>query len=250
VKTINMLDIVEAGKTFTLLARSTPNDGRHYQRRFERLRRCLKASGLDFTYEALENVKDYAKDGTLSNEVCRQIKQRLIGVDNGFLKEAAKKEVLPVVEGTFTHKLVEFAQRRLTDPQKMLVGEVEKCLQVGAFRSAVVMGWNLVYDYVRQWVFDNKLKEFNSELTSLPKSPSPIVAYSDFFRHDVTRQERKLLDLCRPNTILGGRVTESLIRHLDDRNDYAHANFLDPTVHQTNCFIENCLKVLNGPPFV
>jgi hypothetical protein len=125
---------------------------------------------------------------------------------------------------------------------------MHNCLEVGAFRSAIVMGWNLVYDFVRQWIYDHKLTEFNQAMLSRHSKVVPIVEYSDFFRS--TLSEFQVLDLCNPVAIIGGKVTDALKALLRERNDYAHPNFHDPSMYQANYFIEQCLKAVNGSPFI
>ena len=54
--------------------------------------------------------------------------------------------------------------RKLTLAQKTLLNETTLCLECGAYRAAAVMGWNLAYDYIRQWAFDKQLTAFNQGL--------------------------------------------------------------------------------------
>ena len=47
----------------------------------------------------------------------------------------------------------------LSDPQQQVfLDETLKCLRIDANRAAIVMGWNLAYDHLRQWVFRHHLK--------------------------------------------------------------------------------------------
>jgi hypothetical protein len=73
-------------------------------------------------------------------------------------REPEKREV--------SSKLIEL-KCKLADPEQMIfLDEAITCLRAGAYRAAVVMGWNLAYDHVRRWVFKNHLPAFNAELTS------------------------------------------------------------------------------------
>jgi hypothetical protein len=60
-------------------------------------------------------------------------------------------------------------------------------LEAGANRAAVVTGWNLAYDVIRQWVFDNHLPAFNAALAKHVDQKSgnsvykPITDYGLFF---------------------------------------------------------------------
>lgn len=162
--------------------------------------------------------------------------------------ESETRRMIVLRSADVSPKLREFGMRTLTDVQSRLLDETVRCLEVGAYRSAVVMGWNLVYDYVRQWVFDHKRDELNAELTSKYKGATALNTYSDFFAKNAP-SEHQILEACA-GRVLGTRITDPLKTLLRERNDYAHSNFHDPTLHQANYFIEQCLKVVNGPPFL
>jgi hypothetical protein len=40
----------------------------------------------------------------------------------------------------------------LNETQLLLRNEVIRCMESGAYRSAIVMGWNLAYDFIRTWM--------------------------------------------------------------------------------------------------
>jgi hypothetical protein len=92
---------------------------------------------------------------------------------------------------------------QLTDPaQCVFLEETLNCLTVGANRAAIVMGWNLAFDHLTQWIFRHQLSAYNKELTSQFKDRKkgiycdPVVDYRDFS----ATTERTVLDVCEAET--------------------------------------------------
>ncbi|MCA9081568.1 MAG: hypothetical protein KDA58_13475, partial [Planctomycetaceae bacterium] len=121
----------------------------------------------------------------------------------------------------------------MTEPQAMLHAEACRCLELRLYRSAVVMMWNLVFECVRRWVFDNKLSDFNKELVSGYTRKNgqavyeQIVNYSDFWDSQSVG-ERITLDTCERCKLIGVKLHHRLVGLLNDRNDHAHSNYTEP----------------------
>jgi hypothetical protein len=141
-----------------------------------------------------------------------------------------------------------------TATQINLLQETVLAVECGAYRSAVVMGWNMAYDYVRQWLFDNRLNEFNAHLTSnyLDKKSrpvyEPIAAYDDFLKRDAPG-EKVVLKSMRGADIIGEVVYEHLSQHLRHRNEYAHSKTKALSRDQANAYIEHLLGLISDLPF-
>ena len=115
------------------------------------------------------------------------------------------------------------------------------------------MGWNLAYDYIRQWVFNNHLAAFNASLTTeyTRRSGNPVYSaiseYSDFFSG--TPSERTVIDTCELANIFGEKIRDNLRFLLRRRNDYAHPTFRTPTREQTNAYVKDLLDIICDSPF-
>jgi hypothetical protein len=143
----------------------------------------------------------------------------------------------------------------LNPAQTALYAETTRCLECGANRSAAVMGWNLAFDYIRQWVFDKNLIAFNGALVSnyIRKSnQQPLYAaitdYADFLKGDAPG-ERTVLDTCKLAGIIVGNVYEDLKGHLRKRNEYAHPSGKEPTGTQVSAYLEDLIDIVLDKPF-
>ena len=80
----------------------------------------------------------------------------------------------------------------LTHEQMELMNETIRCIECGAYRAAAVMGWNMVYDYIRRWVFSNKLSALNAGLGKECPRRKQIAQYEDFFDKDAPLERHVL----------------------------------------------------------
>ncbi len=115
------------------------------------------------------------------------------------------------------------------------------------------MGWNLAYDYMRQWVFDNRLTDLKKGLLSVCPKAKEIKDYVDFFDKRAP-SERDVIDaMARQESgpIIGGEGHDNLIQYLRYRNKYAHASEKSASVAKTNYLIEHLIDIITTvPPFV
>src|SRR3569833_1881413 len=104
--------------------------------------------------------------------------------------------------------------------ERVFFDEMLICLRHGAFRSAVVMGWNLAYTHLCDHVFGARLPEFNAQLKkSYPKAaPSQISTRDDFMEF----REFEIIQVCRSAAITTSGVDKILREKLARRNSAAH----------------------------
>lgn len=175
-------------------------------------------------------------------------------ITNALLHETDDKIVVVLKTGEVTDRLWQLPNKTaLTLIQQHLLEETIRCIEVEAYRSALVMGWSLAYDYVRQWVFDNKLADFNTYLGMMYPKKSLVSAYDDFFASDRPVSEYEFLDVLRgpqsqPN-IVRDKIIDDLVHHLRERNNYAHPQFTAPSANKANAYIEQLLDVICASPF-
>ena len=141
----------------------------------------------------------------------------------------------------------------LTATQTDLLNETVTCIECGAYRAGVVMGWNLAYDYIRQWVFDNHLAAFNSTLTTLYLRKDGKSIYDSIETYDDFTSgkpgERTVIDTCYHSSLIGEHLRDNLRFYLRRRNSYAHPTFTAPSADQTNGYIKDLLDTITSSPF-
>ena len=137
--------------------------------------------------------------------------------------------------------------------QEALRNDIVQCLNVEAYRPAIVVSWALGFDLLRWWIFSDskRLDDFNLilEQRTRNKTVRQIIYYSDFFNEN----ESFVLQLCRDSAgslqKFTGKTFRLLENLLDDRNAFAHANFDNATEHEAKSYIERLFRVLTGSPF-
>jgi hypothetical protein len=168
--------------------------------------------------------------------------------------EADEKELTAISRGAVSQQLRNLPDRiTLNDTQSRLRDETVLCIEAGAYRAAAVMGWNLAYDVIRQWVFDSRLNAFNDALvTHTTKAGvaryAPIGDYDDFFKGEPS--EATVIETCFMAQIFKGKIRDNLRQHLRRRNDYAHRSFTQPTAEQANAYLHDLMDIITAPPFV
>jgi hypothetical protein len=136
--------------------------------------------------------------------------------------------------------------------QSSLRDETIRCLECGAFRSAIVMGWNIIYAYLRTWVISDSstLTEFNGHL--LKKLHKGRPKYKGISTNSAMRalrlQERDFLSILRSVKGVNSESVDHLVMSLNKRNKHAHATNTPITMHLANTYIED-LIVLAGQEF-
>ncbi len=175
-------------------------------------------------------------------------------ISESLYHELGKRDVLFIDKVRVSKKLQEFSSSQsLTDIQKHLADETIRCLQCGTYRAAVVMGWNLVYDYIRTWIFDNHLGTFNGVLTTNYQKANgdpqftEIVEYDDFLKGQPG--ERVVIDVLNIASLIGGNIADDLRQYLRHRNKYAHATARLPDQDQANAYISHLIDIITEPPF-
>lgn len=112
------------------------------------------------------------------------------------------------------------------DDERHFAEETLKCLQVEAFRAAIVMGWNLAFYHLRNWIFCHKLEAFNAVLITKRKSKRSEIKYDaiegldDFYAH----RESFIIETCKEAKLIDKHESEILAAGLKERNRHAHPN--------------------------
>ena len=220
------------------------------------LRQMLKECGAESTLAASASLEDLKLDHfsmkvTISLDSTNSIRDMMTTILNCLQKETEEKLMLELLSHDVTPHLRDLPNRvDLNETQQTLHAEVCRCIETGAYRAAVVMAWNLAYDFIRQWVFDNELDKFNQTLTTkyAQEHPNALQDYEEFFTRD-RLGEYIVLHTAREAGIIGGRLFDKLVHYLRERNKYAHANSAVATKSKTNSYIECLIEIMTDSPF-
>jgi hypothetical protein len=135
------------------------------------------------------------------------------------------------------------------DHQATLIDEAIRCLECGAYRSAIVTGWNLAFDHFRQWIYSSprkRLKLLNTTLAANNRKPSNIVQYEDFFE----LYERILIDDSYTAKLFKKGQHKFLVGALDTRNGFAHPSNMIATGASASGYIDSLIKnIITNPHF-
>jgi hypothetical protein len=142
--------------------------------------------------------------------------------------------------------LTTFMGLSLQPHQDALRLDLITCLRAHLSRPAIVMAWALGYDLIRSWVFNDprRLSDFNAQL----RNPQ-VVGYHDFFAIG----EQRVLETCRDAVGAMATFTSKTFRTLhgmlDDRNNFAHANYVQATPEEATVYVQRIVRVVTSPPF-
>jgi hypothetical protein len=148
-----------------------------------------------------------------------------------------------------SQRLAGLAPRLSDAQQQVFLTETLNCLRIRANRAAIIMGWNLAFDHLRQWVCRRHLAEFNAKLTARcekkNKNYDPVVDADGF-----PRLERLCLDVCDEAGLLGGHERDILHDALKRRNRYAHPSSVVATAAIAAGHVEDLLEhIVLSPKF-
>jgi hypothetical protein len=114
---------------------------------------------------------------------------------------------------------------KVVDPnERIFYDETYKNLQIGSYRSAIVMGWNLAYDHFLRWLLSdaNRLVNFNSVL--ITRNQKRTFKYDSVkVREDFNEiKESIVIEICHNSGLITYEDRKVLESALGDRNTYAH----------------------------
>jgi hypothetical protein len=222
----------------------------------------LERSGLPLTNAEAESLREFGRRITAEG-AAKVNPEELAGLARSVLvslrKEAEKKEVILLPRTAVSGRLKNLSQAmRLTRIQRRLVAETVRCMEYGSYRAAIIMGWNLAYDYVCHWAsktvkrraaFNKTLKARFTTETGTPVYPAGIKQYEDFFSIEPPLSEWAVLETMRDARLLPVPIHDQLCRHLRERDNFAHPNFKMPSNDQASACIDDLLGLIMGQPF-
>jgi hypothetical protein len=220
---------------------------------------ALKAGGFPCPEEPFRKFQEEVREAVrkdpeifatgLSIPYAEKLKQMALPVRQLVLEEAKKRHVLTTDGAAFSEamkrvSMLQELEKGLADERlKTIAGETVRCLAAGAYRAAIVMGWNLTYEFLRQWLYDlpakSRLDRFNAVLTTKYRSRSQtysaVTSYEDFFELG----ERLVLDTAYEADLFRKHHHQVLLNGLTDRNHFAHSSSRVTTPSSATGYIEN-----------
>ena len=181
-----------------------------------------------------------------------QFASNAITVDSVVRGEAATKTLI-LTDAKPPNAISELSG--LQPHQQALLDDLTTCLKAHLARPAIVMAWALGYDLVRSWVFNEPTRQtaFNTQLAANLRrgEPASVANYHDFFGIG----EVRFLEICRDSqdaTLqrFTGRTFRDLQGLLDQRNEFAHANYSQANEHEANAYVIRLVRIVTSPPFI
>lgn len=124
--------------------------------------------------------------------------------------------------------------------ERQFLNETIICLKNGAPRAAIVMGWNLAYDHLCNFIVAKHLADFNTALPlRFPKNPPKALTKREDFAE---LKESEVLDVARLGSITSDNLHKLLKEKLVKRNTAAHPNELEFTILSAEAFVNELVN--------
>ncbi|TWW02228.1 hypothetical protein FEF09_03495 [Chitinophaga pinensis] len=129
------------------------------------------------------------------------------------------------------------------DSEKSFLIDAIKSFEAEAFRAAIVMIWLLTLDHIYEFILNNKLTDFNTELAKVTdkRVKVTIISNKDDFG-DIP--EGKFIELCRSARIISNDVRKILDEKLGIRNSAAHPSNIVIGKSKALAVIEDLVNIL------
>lgn len=173
----------------------------------------------------------------------------LIRVKSTYKLEGKLRRALDTKFGQDTHgviitkMLADLPARLGTAEEREFLTEALKCYRVAAYRSAIVMTWNLAFDHLLRWIVQDadRLAAFNQAIgTKYPKRSGYQVTQQIESFEEFT--EAETIELCRIARLVSKNIIEILREKLKRRNAAAHPSQVIITQMQTDDVISDLVN--------
>ena len=229
-ESLNLAQFVKLGESVKIVSNPSPWHGQLLMDEIGNLLSQLTVCGMHRTRKAAEPLSNWEipyhqRSGFISPIAARQIESFMQPVLHTLADEASAVGLVPIAKDAVSQRLREFAvSTSLTETQKRLADETIRCLERGANRAAVVMGWCLGFDCIRYWAYSDstRLATLNTELANYLKRNGQrqfddIVNYDDFYQSKGPGEGR-VLDSLENSNLMPGQCPRNLTLNRDWRN--------------------------------
>jgi hypothetical protein len=107
--------------------------------------------------------------------------------------------------------------------ERAFLQEALKCYRIEAYRSCIVMTWNLAYAHLLDWILKDtkRLASFNAAITKrYPKKIGLSITKYDEFLDEL--KEHEVIEICNTSSIFNSNIVKILKEKLTRRNIVAH----------------------------
>lgn len=122
------------------------------------------------------------------------------------------------------HKILSDLPARVPNvAERAFLNEALKCYLIEAYRSCIVMTWNLAYAHLLDWILNSptRLAEFNAAIARrYPKKSGITISKYDEFLDEM--KEREVIEVCSSGGLISSNILKILKEKLDRRNIAAH----------------------------
>jgi hypothetical protein len=165
----------------------------------------------------------------------------LMKVKGGYRLERAVRVEFDKLYGLH-HSVVEVSKLLVELPSKVpnvaeraFLDEALKCYRNEAYRSCIVMVWNLAYSHLLDWILGdpNRLGQFNVAIPKrYPKRIGLTIVGYDQFLDEL--KESEVLEICNSGSIINSNMFKILKEKLTRRNIVAHPASVVVVQHQAD----------------
>jgi hypothetical protein len=249
-------DLIDLGRSSLTLENATNWNAVNFVTMRDSFVALLKRCGFQATSAASQSIAQLQilQDslGRVHGPLGQEIKSMFTAIYHTLYHEAQRTAVI-LTNVEPPPELLDL--KNLEKHQEALRQDLIVCLKAHLARPAIVTAWALGYDILRTWVYDDQPRRasFNTQLANPPRKgePAAIVDYHDFF----TLGEVRFLEICRDSQDMTlkdftAKTFRTLQALLDQRNDFAHANYSQANEHEANAYVVRLLRVVTRPPFI
>ena len=186
------------------------------------------------------SIKEYSRLPQYLSENVRDSKGKYTKTKDGYRLErrtfdeinmAVKNEPVKI---QVSNQLEELIPKIKDSNEKSFLVEAINCYRVESNRATIILTWILAVDHLQNYIFGNKLNDFNTALSKNPdKKISKIVSYDNF--GDLN--ESKFIEITRSAGIISNDTRKILDEKLGIRNSAAHPSSISFSTHKTTEFI-------------
>lgn len=198
----------------------------------------VTVSDIEQCFEFLD-LRPYSRSKVYFSEEIKKKGGRYVKRAKGYRLERAAYDAIRMVvdsEPTRVHvakELTDLVPKIKDSQERDFLEEAIRCYRVESYRATIVMVWVLTMDHLQNYIFGNKLAEFNAALnTHSDKKMKPIVARDDF--SDL--KEARIIELMRVANIISNDVKKILDEKLGIRNSAGHPSGITFSGHKTTEF--------------
>jgi hypothetical protein len=247
-------NLINLGRNIVVLKNPSIWGGKPYREAINEFVDLSNACGFYALSDAGTHLKDVvfyvdaATDAILPGS--KEPLQFNAGTLDAMLKKVGQRTTIRIIDAQPLAELADLASklgRSLEDHQEALRSDTITCLRLKLARPAIVTAWALGFDLIRSWVYNDpqRLQDFNTQLKTVS-----IIDYHDFF----LLGDQRVLETCRDAggalSAFTSKIFRKLHSMLDDRNNFAHANYDGATAEEAIVYVQRLVRIVTSRPFV